>query len=345
MGEPAGIGAEIALKAWRLCSRPSAAEAAGDAEQAHASLPVFFLIDDPERLETLAGRLGWAVPVIEIASPAEAAAVFPRALPVLCERLPAEVVPGRLDPRNAPAVVSAIRRATALALGGQVAAIVTNPINKAALYDAGFAHPGHTEFLAELAGGNPTPVMMLIGGGLRVVPVTIHVSLRQALQELGTAKIVETARIAAAGLRRDFGIDRPRLAVAGLNPHAGEGGALGREEIEMIAPAIEELRADGIDAAGPMPPDTMFHAGARARYDAAICMYHDQALIPLKTLDFERGVNVTLGLPFVRTSPDHGTALGIAGRGTASEASLVAALELADAMARHRARSPAVAGA
>ena len=329
MGEPAGIGAEIALKAWL----------------ARASVPVFFLIDDPARLEKLAGRLGWPAPVVEIASPGEAAAVFPRAVPVLCERLAAEVVPGRLDPRNAPAVVSAIRRAVALALQGQIGAIVTNPINKAALYDAGFAHPGHTEFLAELAGGHLTPVMMLIGGGLRVVPVTIHISLRQALQELGTAKIVETARIAAAGLRRDFGIDRPRLAVAGLNPHAGEGGALGREEIEIIAPAIDELRAEGIEVAGPVPPDTLFHAGARARYDAAICMYHDQALIPLKTLDFHGGVNVTLGLPLVRTSPDHGTALGLAGTGTASEASLIAALGLADAMARHRARSAAVAGA
>jgi 4-hydroxythreonine-4-phosphate dehydrogenase len=329
MGEPAGIGAEIALKAWL----------------ARTSLPVFFLIDDSERLKKLAGRLGWPVPVVEIESPDEAAAVFPKALPVLCERLVADVVPGRLDPRNAPAVLSAIRRAAALALQGQVAAIVTNPINKAALYDAGFTHPGHTEFLAELAGGNPTPVMMLIGGGLRVVPVTIHISLREALQELGTPKIVEAARIAAAGLRRDFGIDRPRLAVAGLNPHAGEGGALGREEIEIIAPAIEELRAAGIDVTGPLPADTLFHAGARPRYDAAICMYHDQALIPLKTLDFERGVNVTLGLPFVRTSPDHGTALGLAGSGTANEASLVAALGLADAMAHHRARSAAVAGA
>jgi 4-hydroxythreonine-4-phosphate dehydrogenase len=328
MGEPAGIGAEIAFKAW----------------QARANLPVFFLIDDPRRLESLAKRLGWTVPVSAIATPAEAAAVFPKALPVLREALAADVVPGRPDPRNAPAVLSAIRRAAALALQGQIGAIVTNPINKGVLYESGFAHPGHTEFLAELAGGNPTPVMMLIGGGLRVVPVTIHISLRQALQELSAAKIVEIARIAAAGLRRDFGIDRPRLAMAGLNPHAGEGGALGRDEIEIIEPAIEDLRAAGIDVAGPLPADTLFHAGARPRYDATICMYHDQALIPLKTLDFERGVNVTLGLPFVRTSPDHGTAFGIAGTGAASEASLIAALGLADTMARHRARSAAVAG-
>lgn len=329
MGEPAGIGAEIAFKAW----------------QARATLPVFFLIDDPRRLSRLARQLGWTIPVTEIATPAEAAAVFPKALPVLREALAAEVTPGQPDARNAQAVLAAIRRAAAFALDGQIAAIVTNPINKGVLYDAGFAHPGHTEFLAELAGGNPTPVMMLIGGGLRVVPVTIHISLREALLELGTPKIIEIARIAAAGLRRDFGIERPRLAMSGLNPHAGEGGALGREEIEIIAPAVAQLHADGIDVAGPLPADTLFHAGARPRYDATICMYHDQALIPLKTLDFERGVNVTLGLPFVRTSPDHGTALGIAGTGTASEASLVAALGLADAMAGQRARHPAMAPA
>jgi 4-hydroxythreonine-4-phosphate dehydrogenase len=331
MGEPAGIGAEIAFKAWR----------------ARTSGPVFFLIDDPQRLERLARHLGWTIPVAEIAAPAEAASVFASAFPVLREPLAAEAIPGRPDPRNAGAVLSAIKRATALALDGQVAAVVTNPINKGILYDAGFVHPGHTEFLAELAGVQPvpTPVMMLIGGGLRVVPVTIHISLREALQQLTHAKIVETARIAATGLRRDFGIARPRLAVAGLNPHAGEGGALGREEIETIAPAVDQLRADGLDVTGPLPADTLFHAGARPRYDATICMYHDQALIPLKTLDFERGVNVTLGLPFVRTSPDHGTALGIAGSGTASEASLIAALGLADALARQRASAAAAATA
>jgi 4-hydroxythreonine-4-phosphate dehydrogenase len=329
MGEPAGIGAEIAFKAWR----------------ARTAVPPFFLIDDPERLKRLAHRLEWTISLAEIASPAEAAAAFQKALPVLREPLAADVVPGRPDARNAPAVIQAIRRAVALALDNAVAAVVTNPINKGVLYDAGFAHPGHTEYLAKLSGGNPTPVMMLVGGGLRVVPVTIHVALREALHQLTTAKIVEASRIAAAALRRDFGIDRPRLAVSGLNPHAGEGGALGREEIEIITPAIERLRADGIDVAGPLPADTLFHAGARPRYDATICMYHDQALIPLKTLDFERGVNVTLGLPFVRTSPDHGTALGIAGTGTASEASLVAALSLADALARHRARAAATADA
>ncbi len=323
MGEPAGIGAEIAFKAWRK----------------GGAVPPFFLLDDPRRLAALARHLGWTVPVVEIATPEDARAAFSRGLPVLPEPLAVEVVPGHPDARNAPAVLAAIRRAVSLVREGRAAAVVTNPINKGVLYGAGFAHPGHTEYLAELAGGNPTPVMMLVGGGLRVVPVTIHVSLRQALQELDAEIIVEKARIAADALRTDFGIARPRLAVAGLNPHAGEGGALGREEIEIIMPAIERLRADGIDVAGPLPADTLFHAAARPRHDATICMYHDQALIPLKTLDFERGVNVTLGLPFVRTSPDHGTALGIAGSGTANEDSLVAALVLARSLADHRAHT------
>lgn len=329
MGEPAGIGAEIVLKAW----------------QARRKLPPFFLIDDPERLTALARRLRWTIPIVEIAAPADAGDAFQRGLPVLPEPLPQTVEPGRPDPRNAPAVLSSIRRAVELTRRGEAAAIVTNPINKGVLYGAGFEHPGHTEFLAELAGGGLTPVMMLVGGGLRVVPVTIHISLRQALGALDTDLIVKISRIAAEALRHDFAIARPRLAVAGLNPHAGEDGTLGREDIEIILPAVERLRAEGIDATDPMPPDTMFHAAARARYDAAICMYHDQALIPLKTLDFERGVNVTLGLPFVRTSPDHGTAFGIAGTGTANEASLVASLLLADMLARQRARSAEVANA
>lgn len=321
MGEPAGIGAEIAFKVWL----------------ARASLPPFFLIDDPERLARLARHLKWTIPLVEIAAPRDALAAFPNALPVLREPLAADVVPGRPDARNAKAVIEAIRRAVALALDRSVAAVVTNPINKGVLYDAGFAHPGHTEYLAELAGGHPTPVMMLVGGGLRVVPVTIHVALREALQQLDAAKIVETSRIVAAALRRDFGIERPRLAMAGLNPHAGEGGALGREEIEIIAPALERLRADGIDVAGPLPADTLFHAGARPRYDATICMYHDQALIPLKTLDMTHGVNVTLGLPIVRTSPDHGTAYDIAGTGEADPSSLIAAIAMAAELANRRA--------
>jgi 4-hydroxythreonine-4-phosphate dehydrogenase len=329
MGEPAGIGAEIALKAWL----------------GRGDLSPFFVIDDPDRLTGVARRLGWQVPVVEISAAAEATAAFPRGLPILAEPLPQPVEPGRPDPRNASAVLSSIRRAVQLAQAGEAAAVVTNPINKGVLYGAGFGHPGHTEYLAELAGGDLTPVMMLVGGGLRVVPVTIHISLREALARLDSDLIVRISRISARALRTDFGIAKPRLAIAGLNPHAGEDGALGREDIEIIAPAVERLRADGIDATGPTPPDTMFHAAARTRYDAAICMYHDQALIPLKTLDFERGVNVTLGLPFVRTSPDHGTAFGIAGTGQASEASLVAALSLADRLARQRQQSAAVADA
>jgi 4-hydroxythreonine-4-phosphate dehydrogenase len=247
-------------------------------------------------------------------------------------------MPGLPDAANAPAVIESIRRAVALVMKGDAAAVVTNSIQKKTLYEAGFEHPGHTEFLAELAGGGARPVMMLVGAGMRVVPVTIHVSLRTALDSLTTEAIVATARITAQALDKDFGVARPRLALAGLNPHAGEEGSLGREDIEIVAPAVKALRAMGIDASGPLPPDTMFHTAARATYDAAVCMYHDQALIPLKTLAFDTGVNVTLGLPFVRTSPDHGTALNIAGKGVANPASLIEAIRLAGTMARHRAQ-------
>jgi 4-hydroxythreonine-4-phosphate dehydrogenase len=312
MGEPAGIGGEIAFKAW---SRRA------------DGVPPFFLVGDPAAVPG---------PTLAIARPGEAAAAWPQALPVLPVKLARPVRTGTADPANAPAVIAAIERAVALVAAGEAAAIVTLPIRKETLYDAGFRHPGHTEFLAELAGG-ATPVMMLACPGLRVVPVTIHLALKEALARLTTAGIVTAGRIAAAGLRRDFGLAQPRLAVAGLNPHAGEGGALGREEIEIITPAVAQLRAEGIAVFGPAPADTLFHARARRRYDAALCMYHDQALIPLKTIDFERGVNVTLGLPFVRTSPDHGTALDIAGKGVASPESLIAALGLAAEMAARRA--------
>ena len=244
-------------------------------------------------------------------------------------------VAGRPDPRNAPVVIAAIERAVSLALAGRAAAVVTNPISKAALYAAGFAHPGHTEFLATLTGGGQ-PVMMLASPDLRVVPVTVHVALRAAIAMLSAELIVRIGRSVAAALARDFGIAHSRLAVAGLNPHAGEEGALGSEDRDIIAPAIAQLAAEGIAAQGPFPPDTMFTAAARARYDAALCMYHDQALIPLKTLDMTHGVNVTLGLPIVRTSPDHGTAFDIAGKGCADPASLISALRLAAAMAARR---------
>ena len=328
IGEPAGIGGEITLKAWRT--------------RKAEHLPPFFVLDAPERLTQLAAALRLDVPVRPIAAPEEAAAIFASALPVLPIALPRPVVPGKLDSGNAAAVIAAIRQAVELVQRGRAAAIVTNPIQKETLYAAGFPHPGHTEYLAELAGG-VTPVMMLVGPALRVVPVTIHMPLRQAIASLRTADIVTAAKIAAAGLERDFAIARPRLAVAGLNPHAGENGTMGREDIEIVAPAVKALRELGIDAAGPLAPDTMFHAAARERYDAAICMYHDQALIPLKTLDFDRGVNITLGLPFIRTSPDHGTALDIAGKGIANPASLIAALALAGELALRRAAAPVTA--
>ncbi len=307
MGDPAGIGPEITLAAWRAL---------------RSELP-FVLLGDP----------GLGRPV---ASVAEARALFADALPVLPVATAVAPVPGRPDPANASAVTASIARAVYLAQTGAVSAIVTNPIAKSVLKAAGFAYPGHTEFLAALTGGAGREVMMLAGPSLRVVPVTIHVSLRQALELLSTAAIVRVGRITAEALRRDFAIARPRLAMAGLNPHAGEDGHMGSEEATLIAPAIAALRAEGIDVSDPMPPDTMFTPQARARYDAAICMYHDQALIPLKTIDMAHGVNITLGLDLVRTSPDHGTAFDIAGRGTADPSSLIAALRMADLIQRNR---------
>lgn len=320
MGEPAGVGGELTLRAW---------------QHLRASGPAFVALDNPERLSATARALGLDVPVRTVADMREAEAAFAQTLPVLPVRLRASVVAGRPDPANAPAVIDSIDRAIELVRSGAADAVVTNPIQKATLYAAGFPHPGHTEYLAAKAGGVPV-AMMLVCPELRVVPVSIHVSLREAVAGLSCGEIVSTARIALAALKRDFAIAAPRLAIAGLNPHAGEDGAMGREDIEIVKPALEMLRADGIDAAGPLPPDTMFAPRARARYDAAICMYHDQALIPLKTLDVDGGVNVTLGLPFVRTSPDHGTALDIAGKGLADPGSLIAALRLAQTLARNR---------
>ena len=323
MGDPAGIGGELTLRAW-LARR--------------ASGPCFFALDDPDRLAALAETMGLAVPIRAIAAPEEAVAIFPGALPVLPVPLADVPVPGEPDPANAPAVIAAIERATHFAMAGRVAGVVTNPINKAALYHAGFAHPGHTEFLAALTGTTGRQVMMLACPALRVVPVTVHASLRNSIEMLTPALIVETTRTTAAALARDFGLTAPRLAMAGLNPHAGEQGALGDEETTLIAPALAELRAEGIDVSGPWPPDTMFTEAARDAYDVAICMYHDQGLIPLKTLDMHHGVNVTLGLPIVRTSPDHGTAYDIAGKGVADADSLIAALEMAAGIAAMRGR-------
>jgi len=327
MGEPAGIGGEIALQAWLR---------RGD------GVPLFYVIDDPDRLAGLAARLGWTVPIKPIATSGEAAKVFPNALPVLPVGGKCLAEPGRPSPADARLVIGAIDRAVAEVKAGRAAAVVTNPINKEALYGTGFRHPGHTEYLGELAGrlyraADVTPVMMLASRALRVVPVTIHLALREAIAALTSAAIVTAGHITHRALQRDFSIATPRLAVAGLNPHAGEGGALGSEDRDIVMPAIAELRAAGIDATGPLAADTMFHPAARRGYDAALCMYHDQALIPIKTLDFDGAVNVTLGLPFIRTSPDHGTAFDIAGKGVARPDSLIAALELAAEMAARRA--------
>ncbi|MFD1195982.1 4-hydroxythreonine-4-phosphate dehydrogenase PdxA [Seohaeicola saemankumensis] len=312
-GEPAGIGPEIAAAAWSALK---------------GSLP-FFWIGDPRHLPQ-------GTPIGIIRDPSEAVATSHDALPVLPQAFAAQAQPGRPDPANAQGVIDAIARGVELVHSGAASAICTAPIHKKALKDgAGFAYPGHTEYLAALAGVDRV-VMMLACDALRVVPVTIHIPLAEVPQALTASLLTDTILITHAALRRDFGLDNPRLAVAGLNPHAGEGGAMGQEEIEMITPVLDALRAEGLDIAGPMSADTMFHAGARARYDAAICMYHDQALIPIKTLDFAGGVNVTLGLPFIRTSPDHGTAFDIAGRGLADPSSLIAALKMADVMARAR---------
>ncbi|MFL5254281.1 MAG: 4-hydroxythreonine-4-phosphate dehydrogenase PdxA [Rhodopila sp.] len=317
MGDPAGIGGELTLRAWLAL---------------HRSGPCFVALDDPERLERLAQITGLGVPVQVVADVAEASAVFPHGLPVLPVRLPVAPIAGQPDKANSVAVIDSIKRATTAALAGSVGGVVTNPINKAALYQAGFSYPGHTELLAALTGAAGQQIMMLVCPMLRVVPVTVHASLRDSIAMLTTDMIVAASRTTATALQRDFGIASPRLAVAGLNPHAGEQGALGIEETTLVQPAVDRLRAEGLDVSGPWPPDTMFTARARACYDAAICMYHDQALIPLKTLDMDHGVNVTLGLPIVRTSPDHGTAFDIAGRGIASATSLVAAIELAAAL-------------
>jgi 4-hydroxythreonine-4-phosphate dehydrogenase len=298
-------------------------------------IPAFYLIGDVDYLARRARHLGLDVPVIA-ATPATAAEIFTKALPVVASGVIATAQPGRPDAASANAAITAIRKAVDDVQDGHAGAVVTNPIAKSVLTRAGFKHPGHTEFLAELSAGDgpaPRPVMMIWSPVLAVVPVTIHLALRDAIAQLSSEAIFETCRIVADALRQRFGIDAPRLAISGLNPHAGEDGTLGREDRDIIAPAIARLRDLGIDASGPLPADTMFHAAARASYDCAVCMYHDQALIPIKTLAFDDGVNVTLGLPFIRTSPDHGTAFDIAGTGRANPSSLIAAIRLAARMA------------
>ncbi len=318
MGEPGGVGPDLAIAVWL--------------RRAELGVPPFYLLADADFMTARAAGLGLACP-IRVVSPDQAGDAFTDVLPVVPLEAAVDAEPGRADSVNAAAVVEAIARAVGDVRSGAASALVTNPINKQALYAAGFRHPGHTEFLGTLSaawtGFAARPVMMLAGPDLRAVPVTIHIPLRDVADMLTAEMIVETGRIVAAELRRRFAVAAPRIAVAGLNPHAGEGGTLGLEDRAVILPAVEALRAEGIAASGPLSADAMFHPAARAGYDAALCMYHDQALIPAKTLAFSETVNVTLGLAFVRTSPDHGTAFDLAGTGRADPSSLAAALRLA----------------
>ena len=318
LGEPAGIGPDLTIQLWR--------------RRAELRLPAFYIIADPEFIKRRAHLLGWDIDV-RVVAPAQASETFAHALPITSLGIPTTAAPGEPDASSAPAAITSIRRAVADVLAGKTAAIVTNPVAKNVLYRSGFAEPGHTEFLAKLveeATGKPIkPVMMLWSPELAVVPVTIHLPFKDVATQLTSELVMETGRIVAQDLTARFGISRPRIVVAGLNPHAGEQGMLGGEDGAIVVPAVKRLQAEGIDAVGPLPADTLFHERARASYDVALCMYHDQALIPIKTLAFDHAVNVTLGLPFVRTSPDHGTAFDIAGKGTADPSSLAAALTLA----------------
>lgn len=322
MGEPAGIGGELTLKAWQ----------ARHIEQ----LPPFFAIDDIDRLRVI----NPAVQMKEIQNPLEALEVFDDALPVLPCPLKEPTVLGTLNSQNGTCVIKSIERAVQYCMDGQASALVTNPIHKAALYDVGFDHPGHTEFIAHLCGQKnnkgETPIMMLAAKDLRVVPLTVHIPLKDVPAAISQDLIIEKARIVHESMKVDFKIASPRIAVCGLNPHAGEDGKIGQEDQEVIMPAIKKLKAEGLNISGPYPADTMFHEEARDGYDVALGMYHDQALIPLKTLDFHGGVNVTMGLSVVRTSPDHGTALDIAGQGIANPQSFMNAIKMADETAKNR---------
>lgn len=324
MGEPGGIAPDITVKAWlRLRSTFERS---------------FFVIGDVDVLKSRARMMGEHIGFAAIDRPEQAAKFYAEALPVLPHPTSRASEPGRADPANAEAVTGSIERAVKLALAGEVGAIVTNPIHKKVLYSAGFRHTGHTDFIAALAraqGHGAQPVMMLAAPGLRTVPLTVHIPLREVAAALSSAMIQEQTLVVNADLKRFFGIAAPRIAVTGLNPHAGEGGALGEEERSIITPAIDELRRRGLEVEGPISADSAFHEEARSRFDVVICMFHDQALIPVKTIGFHEGVNATLGLPFIRTSPDHGTALSLAGTGRANPTSLICALQLAAAMADH----------
>jgi 4-hydroxythreonine-4-phosphate dehydrogenase len=319
LGDPAGIGPEIVGKSW----------------ENRAAIAPFFAVGDRSAIEAV-----WRGPVETIAEPAEAVPCFERALPVLQVGGTAQVVPGRPDLDGAQNALHSLEMAVGLTRSGAASGLITGPVSKAQLYAVGFTHPGQTEFVAERCGVSDDMVaMMLAGPTLRTVPVTTHLALRDVPEAITIERIVNKARTTLRGLQRLFGIETPRLAVAGLNPHAGESGALGREEIEIIAPAIERLVAEGHDVTGPHPADAMFHERARRTYDAALCLYHDQALVPFKTLHFDEGVNMTLGLPIVRTSPDHGTAFGIAGRNEADPGAMIAALAMASACAERFAQT------
>ncbi len=328
MGDPSGIGPDITLSLWQ--------------QRRDLRLPRFFVLACPSLLANRADQLGIGVPIVE-ADPHRPDDWPEDALVVATLKSTVRAEAGKPDSGNSAAVVESIERAVSLVTDGYASAVVTNPIAKSQLYAAGFKFPGHTEFLGELAtratGNSIRPVMMLAGPLLRAVPVTIHMPLREVPKRLTSDEIVETGKIVAADLVTWFRVAHPRLAVAGLNPHAGESGALGTEDADIVAPAVQRLKNLGIDASGPLPADTMFHEAARERYDAALCMYHDQALIPAKALGFDDTVNVTLGLPFIRTSPDHGTAFDIAGKGIARASSLGAAVRLAQTMSENAAAS------
>lgn len=319
LGEPAGIGPEIILKSW--------------AERTRRDLPSFFVVGNAEILRKTARQSGLNIPIQSISSATETHRIFQDSLPVLNIEAKADFDFGQPSTDTAPLVLKSIKKAVELSLAGEAAGLVTAPIQKSALYAAGFTSPGHTEYLAELCAEKDMtpemPVMMLVSSALRVVPLTIHMALRDVTSSITTELIEQTCQKIRASLIQDFAIDSPRIAVAGLNPHAGEDGTMGQEEQQIIAPALEHLRDQGMTILGPLSADTMFHQAARATYDVALCMYHDQALIPIKTLDFDGGVNVTVGLPVVRTSPDHGTALNIAGRNKASANSMINALKMA----------------
>jgi 4-hydroxythreonine-4-phosphate dehydrogenase len=321
LGEPAGIGPDLAIDAWMA--------------RKTQDIPAFAFVGPAWLLKQRAKLMSRTISTADVRAE-DARDIFDTAIPCLdtvSERPVEASVP---NPGNADLVTGSIETAVDLVHSGRCSAVVTNPIHKKVLSDAGFSHPGHTEFLGELSqrvfGVTARPVMMLAAPDLKTIPVTIHVALRDVFALLTTDLIVETGRIVAHDLQTRFGIDQPRLAVSGLNPHAGEDGLMGNEDADIIRPAVDRLVADGITASGPYPADSMFHASARNQYDAALCMYHDQALIPVKTLAFDKAVNVTLGLPFVRTSPDHGTAFDIAGSGKANPSSLIAALKMAELM-------------